>query len=145
VTLINWLLKPKCMLILIFEFLLYENMIWFFFRYLAVCLKTKNIIYFFQCFDKTGYFNTGFVSLQYKNTNQYQEKFSRKIWGKITYFFEIILKKISFHQVRLSSIHVAGLDPAGPAVSLAQASDPLAEGLGTHEFVSRVHQPCEGN
>jgi len=31
VTLINWLLKPKCMLIHIFEFLLYENMIWFFF------------------------------------------------------------------------------------------------------------------
>jgi len=31
---------------------------------------------------KTGYFNTGFVSLQYKNTNQYWLKCSKKIYGK---------------------------------------------------------------
>ena len=27
--------------------------------------------YFIYVLTKTGYFNTGFVSLQYKNTNQY--------------------------------------------------------------------------
>jgi len=49
-----------------------------FFRDLAVCMKTKHFIlflffYFFSyfIFTKTKYFNTGFVSLQYKNTNQY--------------------------------------------------------------------------
>jgi len=29
-------------------------------------------------FTKTRYFNTGFVSLQYKNTNQYRSKCSKK-------------------------------------------------------------------
>ena len=44
------------------------------FRALAVCMKTKHIyIYIYICniLKKTGYFNTGFVSLQYKNTKQY--------------------------------------------------------------------------
>jgi hypothetical protein len=36
-------------------------------RVLAVCMKTKH----FFLLTKTGYFNTGFVSLRYKNTNQY--------------------------------------------------------------------------
>jgi len=40
-----------------------------FLRDLVVCMK-KNI-YFFNVLTKTGYFNTEFVSLQYKNTNQY--------------------------------------------------------------------------
>jgi len=35
--------------------------------------------FFFYVLMKTGYFNTGFVFLRYKNTNQYQAKFSRKI------------------------------------------------------------------
>jgi hypothetical protein len=37
-----------------------------FFRDLVVCMKTKKK---FNVLMKTGYFNTGFVSLQYKNTN----------------------------------------------------------------------------
>jgi len=80
VTLINCILKPKCILIHIFEFLLlYENTIWFLLllllsRDLAVCMKTK---YFFNILTKTRYFNTGFVSLQYKNTNQYWSKCSK--------------------------------------------------------------------
>jgi len=52
--------------------------------------KNKNIyIYFliFQCFDKNWVFNITFVSIRYKNTNQYYTKFSRKIRGKITDFF----------------------------------------------------------
>jgi hypothetical protein len=38
--------------------LFYENTIWF------LALRDKNI--FFNVFTKTGYFNTGFVFLQYK-------------------------------------------------------------------------------
>jgi hypothetical protein len=48
------------------------------FRALAVCMKKKYLfiyiyIYIYICkiLKKTGYFNTGFVSLQYKNTKQY--------------------------------------------------------------------------
>jgi hypothetical protein len=38
------------------------------------------LIYFiFYVLTKTGYFNTGFVSLQYKNTNRYWSKYSNKI------------------------------------------------------------------
>jgi hypothetical protein len=95
VTLINWLLKPKCMLKL-FLFLWRYNMI-FVFRDLAVYTKTK---YFFFCYvlTKTRYFNTGFVSLQYKNTNQYWSKcseifaenhsfFLNNFWRKFFFFF----------------------------------------------------------
>ena len=38
-------------------------------RVLAVCMKTKHFLK--KNLTKTGYFNTGFVSLQYKNTNRY--------------------------------------------------------------------------
>jgi len=34
---------------------------------------------FFENLTKTDYFNTGFVSLQYKNTNRYWSKYSNKI------------------------------------------------------------------
>ena len=33
--------------------------------------KTFFILKFFDVLTETGYFNTGFVSLRYKNTNQY--------------------------------------------------------------------------
>ena len=48
----------------------YDLLFW---RDLVVCMKTKYfILFYFICFFmKTGYFNTRFVSLQYKNTNQY--------------------------------------------------------------------------
>jgi hypothetical protein len=39
-------------------------------RDLAVSMKTKTC-FFFNVLTQTGYFNTGFVFLQYKNTNQY--------------------------------------------------------------------------
>jgi hypothetical protein len=41
-----------------------------FLRDLVVCMKTK-YIFFSSVSTKTGYFNIGFVSLCYKNTNQY--------------------------------------------------------------------------
>jgi hypothetical protein len=50
-------------------------------------MKTKT--FFFSKFGrKPGIFNTGFVSLRYKNTNQYYTKFRNKIHGKNTNFFE---------------------------------------------------------
>ena len=52
------------------------------------------INFFCNVLTKTEYFNTAFVSLQYKNTNQYYAKFHNKIRGKITNFSENIFLKI---------------------------------------------------
>jgi len=60
-----------------------------FLRDLAVCIKTKHLIFFIFVLTKTRYFNIKFVSLQYKNTNQYCAKLIKKIYGKITNFFKI--------------------------------------------------------
>jgi len=49
-------------------------------------MHESKTFYFYIFFMKTRYFNTGFVSLQYKNTNQYWSKCS-KIYEKITNFF----------------------------------------------------------
>jgi len=54
--------------------------------------ENKTFFLFFYVFTKTRYFNTGFVSLQYKNTNQYWSKCNKKyatIFQK--YFFEFFL------------------------------------------------------
>jgi hypothetical protein len=63
--------------------LLYENTIWFFiiiFERLGR-MHEKKIFYFFNfVLTKTIYFNTGFVSIQYKNTNQYCAKLIKKIY-----------------------------------------------------------------
>jgi hypothetical protein len=52
-------------------------------RDLAVCMKTKHFIFlFFYVLTKTEYFNTGFVSLQYKiqtNIDQNAVKYLQKI------------------------------------------------------------------
>jgi len=52
-------------------------------------MKTKHffLFYIFDVSIKTGYFNTGFVSLRYKNTNQYQTILI-KICRKINKFFK---------------------------------------------------------
>ena len=73
-TLINWLLKPKCMPKHIFEFLMYENTIWFFvFEKLRRMHENKIFLLLFIVFYdvsmKIEYFNIGFVFLWYKNTN----------------------------------------------------------------------------
>jgi len=62
----------------------YDFLLLLFFRDLIVCMKTKT---FFYVLTKTGYFNTGFESLQYKNTNQYWSKCS-KIYEKMTIFWK---------------------------------------------------------
>ena len=57
--------------------------------------KTFLIYFIFYVLTKTGYFNTGFVSLQYKNTNRYWPKYSNKItenrifWNDL--FWELFL------------------------------------------------------
>jgi hypothetical protein len=44
-------------------------------------MHEKKIFYFFNfVLTKTIYFNTGFVSIQYKNTNQYCAKLIKKIY-----------------------------------------------------------------
>jgi len=45
----------------------------YFLRIFLEFLKAKHFLFlkFFDVLTKTGYFNTGFVSLRYKNTNQY--------------------------------------------------------------------------
>jgi hypothetical protein len=43
--------------------------------------ENKTFYFFYFVLMKTRYFNTGFVSLQYKNTNQYCAKLIQKnIW-----------------------------------------------------------------
>jgi hypothetical protein len=60
----------------------------FIFERLGRMRKNKTFNFFFFL-TKTRYFNIKFVSLQYKNTNQYCAKLIKKIYGKITNFFEI--------------------------------------------------------
>ena len=80
--------------------LLYSNTICFiylFLRDLAVCMKTKHFfIIFSNVLTKTGYFNTGFISLQYKNTNRYWSKCSKKICEKSHFFFKFFLMNLIF-------------------------------------------------
>jgi len=134
VTLINWLLKSKCMLHIFWIFpLMYEDTIFIFiFERLGRMHENKTFYFyiFIFVFMKTRYFNTGFVSLQYKNTNQYWSKYS-KIYEKITnffwtYFLNLLLFFYLFFWAGSSSARVAGLDPAVLSGSLAQPSDPAA-------------------
>ena len=53
----------------------------------------KKNIFFFENLTKTDYFNTGFVSLQYKNTNRYWSKYNNKITENHI-FFKIIFWRI---------------------------------------------------
>jgi len=96
---------------------------------------------------KTWYFNTGFVSLRYKNTNQYFTKLIEKYTGKSQNFLRKFLK--IFFWAGCSSVHVAGLDPGDLTASLVQASDPTRQTRGTCELphvcmlivqVSKEHQ-----
>jgi len=125
VTLINCLLKPKCMLIHIFEifFVIWKyNMIFFYFIFERLGRMHENKIFFlfyfyFFVLPKTGYFNTKLVSLQYKNTNQCWLKYSRKKKQNITdflkhFYFLFLFYFNFFFGVRPSPAHVAGLDPA---------------------------------
>jgi hypothetical protein len=87
VTLINWLLKPKYMLIHIFEifFVIWKynmNFIYIFLRDLVVCMKTKNI--FFLFWRKPGILIPDLYLYSIKiHTNIDQN--TVKYFGKITY------------------------------------------------------------
>ena len=77
-------------------------------RVLAVCMKTKHLFFnkhFF--FTKTEYFNTKFVSLQYKNTNRYWSKYSNKITEKSQILWNNFWRIFIF-------LFFLGLDLAGP-------------------------------
>ena len=54
---------------------------------------------FFENLTKTGYFNTGLVSLQYKNTNRHWSKYINKITENHI-FFEIIFEEFLFERAR---------------------------------------------
>jgi hypothetical protein len=86
----------------------------------------------FNVLMKTWYFNTRFVSLRYKNTNQYFTKLIEKYTGKSQNVLRKFLKLFFF--AGSSSIHVAGLDPADLTRSLAQASDSAGQTRGTYEL-----------
>jgi hypothetical protein len=72
---------------------------------------------------KPGILNTRFVFLQYKNTKKETTKKYTKKQRYYSFFLE----------VGSSSAHVAGLNPAGIAGSLAQTSDPAGH-KGMREF-----------
>jgi hypothetical protein len=65
-------------------------------RDLVVCMKQKYIFY-----EKPGILIPDLYLLQYKNTNQYHTKFSRKISGKSYIFLNDFFLEIFF----------TGLDP----------------------------------
>ena len=61
-------------------------------------MKTKHFLffYFFDDLTKTGYFNTGFVSLQYKNTNRYWPKCSNKLVENHIFFWKFFFWNLKF-------------------------------------------------
>jgi len=113
---------------------MYEDTIFILFlRDLAVCTKTKHYFYFyfFNVLTKIEYFNTGFVSLQYKNTNQYCGKLIIYIYiyGKIKKKIEIIFFEETFLFFFLfwagsNAARMGWVRPSSPTRSLIQTSDP---------------------
>jgi len=107
--------------------LLYENTIWFFLRGLTVCMKIKKLFYlfyyyFFFFFTKTRYLIPDLYLYSIKiqtDINQNAVKYLRKITDFLKEFFWRI-----FFWAGPNPAHVAGLDQATRAWSLAQASDP---------------------
>ena len=102
VTLINWLLKPKCMLKPCFFFLKiqYDFFIFYFLflERLGRMHEKKTFIFIFLLlllFTKNQVFNIEFLSLQYKNTNRYWSKCS-KIFVENQRFLKRILFEENF-------------------------------------------------
>ena len=61
--------------------------------------KTFLIYFIFYVLTKNRYFNTGFVSSQYKNTNRYWSEYGNKITENHI-FFEIIFEEFLFERAR---------------------------------------------
>ena len=133
--------------------LLYENTIWFFnfWETWPYARKTKHYFYFyfyfyfFNVLTKTEYFNTGFVSLQYKNTNQYCTKLIIYIYicGKNHKFFwnnffeETFLFSI-FFWAGSNSARMGWARPSSPARSLVQTSDPAGHCACLRELLTHA-------
>ena len=72
----------------------------------------QNIFFiFFNVLTKTGYFNTEFISLQYKNTNRYWSKCNKKIYRKSHFFLNFFLMNLIF----LGSTQPGPCGGAGPS------------------------------
>jgi hypothetical protein len=120
---INWLLKPKCMLIhiLFWNFLCCVK-IWCYNIYIYILERLGRMHEnktFFENLTKTDYFNTGFVSLQYKNTNRYWSKYSNKITENHIFFKIIFLKNFCS----------SGPDPAQKETGPKSARNKLGPGF----------------
>ena len=124
-TLINWLLKPKCFLIHIFWiFVVWKyDMIFVFWDTWPYEWKQNILFYYYlNVLTKTGYFNTGFVSLQYKNKNQYWSKWSKKFAENHRFFEKNFFE--FFFIFWLGPTRPMWLDWTHATWSLAQAGDP---------------------
>jgi hypothetical protein len=73
----------------------------------------QNILfyYYLNVLTKTGYFNTGFISLQYKNKNQYWSKWSKKFAENHRFFEKNFFEFFFYFRAGSNPAHVAGLDP----------------------------------
>jgi hypothetical protein len=100
----------------------------FFLRDLAVCIKTKIIFYlfyyyFFFFFTKTRYLIPDLYLYSIKIQTDIDQN-AVKYLRKITDFLKECFLKNVFFRAGPNPAHVAGLDQATRAWSLAQASDP---------------------
>jgi len=97
-------------------FFLYEDTIWFFiyifFRETWPYAWKQNILFYLFIFFENQVFNTEFVSLQYKNTNQYWSKCSKIFAENHRFLKRIFLNFIFIFRAGPNPAHVAGLDPA---------------------------------
>jgi hypothetical protein len=118
-------------------FFLYEDTIWFFiyifFRETWPYAWKQNILFYLFIFFENQVFNTEFVSLQYKNTNQYWSKCSEIFAENHRFLKRIFLNFFEFFWLGptrpmwlgwTQPTCVAGLDSASPAWSLAQSQWP---------------------
>jgi len=90
---------------------------------------------------KTGYFNTGFVSLQYKNTNWYWSKCSKKYMRKSQiYFFKIFFGIFVFFWLGPAR----PMWRAGPSwFLLANVREQFTHGCYSHGVINlQVHSVC---
>jgi len=113
------------------NFLCYMKIQYEFFIYIFERLGRmhENKKKYFFILTKTLYFNTGFVSLQYKNTNQYWSKYSKIFWKN---------HRFEFFFAGPSPAHGGGAGPAGLAGSLDQTSDPDKQPKARVNFFTRA-------
>ena len=82
-------------------------------------MHENKTFFFFENLTKTDYFNTGFISLQYKNTNRYWSKYNNKITENHIFFKIILLKNFCS----------SGPDPAQKETGPKSARNKLGPGF----------------